>query len=1238
MAKTTEEANVTVTLNGEAARRVLDDLTTKMDEFRAAAAQAYEAGDEALGDKMSKKVKELEKNVRIAKNEMKDFSDFIKSINSKNINELTSAAKQLQAQLKKLTPGTQEFIDKTKQLQQVKARLKAVEDGIRGVQEESGKAASTMGELTEKFNKYFGIISTGIAAVTGISMAFHRTAEEAAKLDDTYSDVMKTTGLTHDQVKQLDEVLMKMDTRTSREQLLLLARDAGKLGISGSEDILGFVNAADKIQVALGEDLGEGAIRNIGKIADVLGYTKNMGIEKSMLSIGSAINAVGQASTASEAYIVDFTQRLAGVGAQTGLSAANIIGFASGLDQSAMKVEMAATAFQKFIQKMYGDTAKFAGYANMEVQDFADLLKNDANTAIVTVLTNLKNAGGFEALVPIFKDMKMNGERATSVLAAMASNLDAVTEAQSLANEEFEKATSVTDEFNVKNNNLNAQLEKARKEFHNASIALGQSLNPVLLKSTKGVTYLIKALAEYGKEIKTFIIVVAALTAAYKIQVIWQKLVVTWQATMKVGAFALSAAKALLTGNVAALTAAWGAMNTVMKMSVFGLVAAAISAVVIGIGNLLRDTERLSKYEQFEADLRKDLASVTSNEANEVKLLRDIVNDSNRSYEDRAEALRRLKEIVPEYHAELTEEGKLINNNSDALDKYISLMMKQAKMEAVKERLKENSSNIQKELEYLTANADEGFRDKADPETWRRRYDEYIPREDEYGNDTGGGIITHWISKDCEEAIDRLEEFKKERDLILSLIEEGDVAATTPTVEASDNSDNSDNSDKQYKKALKELKKSQREEENVLKRSYIEEEIGEEEFSAQMLAIKANYLQQQLKLAQQYGKDTTQLESDILKMQIDANRAAANEMKKLEEANRKAAEAAAKEEERKKKEIEALKQHFLDMSRTPEDEYNEELARLKWLHDQKIMSEEEYLTALSALKEKYNQQDLQKLQSYLQKSQEMLQAGSNLVSSLKDMELANAEAEYQAELAAAGDNEEEREKVEEKYAQKKLDIQKQFADAEMGMNIAMAIANGAIAITKCLAELGPIAGPVMAAVIAATTAAQIATIIAQRNAIMNQTLGGGGGGGTSSSTTTKQRVVTDSGGYSEGGYTGEGGKYEPAGIVHRGEWVAPAWMVKSNPVTFANMERYRQRHNAAAAQDTAAHIGRRGFAEGGYTGTTTTSDNETNKVLAELSAEIRNLRTNGVQSYMVYSQYDRFMKQNEKFKQAISRK
>ena len=127
MARNTTEANVIVSLNGQTAREELSKLEKQMKSYRDAAQQAYTQGNKALGDEMAKKAERLEKEFKVATKEMKDFSDTIKNINSKTINELKSAAKQLERQIKSLSPTSQEFIDKSKQLQQVKERIKSLE-------------------------------------------------------------------------------------------------------------------------------------------------------------------------------------------------------------------------------------------------------------------------------------------------------------------------------------------------------------------------------------------------------------------------------------------------------------------------------------------------------------------------------------------------------------------------------------------------------------------------------------------------------------------------------------------------------------------------------------------------------------------------------------------------------------------------------------------------------------------------------------------------------------------------------------------------------------------------------------------------------------------------------------------------------------------------------------------------------------------------------------------------------
>lgn len=1172
MAKNTAEAEVVITMNGQQAKQVIDDLTEQYNELTRAALQAKKEGREAFGDELNKEAKRVKKTLDEVTRQTKTFEDVLKNINSASLKDLKTAAKDLRAQISKLNPDTKEFVEKSKQLQQVNTRVKSLEDAFRGVVVEEKQATLSLKGLADGFNKYFGMVTAGIAAITGVSMAFRKCAEEVAKLDDVYSDVMKTTGLTRDEVVELNEEFQKMDTRTSREQLNLLARDAGKLGISGKEEILGFVRAADQIQVALGEDLGEGAIRNLGKIADVLGYTKTMGIEQSLLSIGSAVNAVGQASTASEAYLVDFTQRLAGVAAQAGISGANIIGFASGLDQSAMKVEMAATAFQKFVSKLYEDPAKMAQYAKMSVQEFTDLMNNDANAAIIKVLQSLKEEGGFGQLIPIFNDMGLNGERCVTVLSSMATNLEAVTDAQALANVEFEKATSITQEYNTKNNNMQASLDKARKAFTDARIELGEKLNPILLKSTNATTYLIKALAQYGKEIKTVLIVIAALTLALKAQVVWQKIVTTWNATMKAGSLALAAAKALLTGNIKAATAAWAAMSAVMKTTIFGLVAAAISAVVIAIEKLVKKQKEANAIQIQGLDIDKKIAEKQDEELNKINRLREAVHDQNRSYYERNKALEELKKSVPDYHASLTKEGELINDNVEALDIYIAKIKQAAIQQAVSEEL-----------------ADLASRESIAKQNQKKHQEQLNNAQNEYSGDSYMGhganeaaiILANALLAADQATLDNIYEQRKElTERIKMMVESGELDINPKT--GGGGGENIDKIVDQQVESLKDIRARVREQMDLIKDN--EEWKGSFDYSG-------------------YGVDPN--------YDPKANEEFWNKIY----AKRDSIVAALENDSFKK-------------------EFDLEMQWAEKLHQQGMLSEEEYQKRKLQLKLDYASKAAEEMSQIADKA-------SNLVNAIQSAETAHAEAEYQAQLTAAGNNAEQREQIETRYEQRKLDIQKKYADADMVINIAKAIAAGALAVMQAFAQLGPVGGAIAAVLVGATTAAEVATIVAQRNAIKNQSVsiptsstssygdfGTETGGGN-----VGNRVIT---GFADGGFTGHGGKYEPAGIVHKDEWVGPKAMVKRNPILFANLEKMRKQivHGTGSAS--------KGYADGGFT--EGFAGGEVNaeliamlKANTESSNRLSEQINSGIHAFVVLSELNQAQDKQNRFNEKTSR-
>ncbi len=591
-----------------------------------------------------------------------------------SLKELQKRQQELNSILKHIPGDSPLYEQYKKQLTEVNAQIKELKNN-------GQQAGLSLSKMADGFNKYFGMLTAFIATVTGMSYTFRKLSENVAKMDDTYADVMKTTGMTHDEVKDLNEEFKKMDTRTAREELNNLARDAGKLGINAKKDVFDFVEAGNQINVALGEDLGEGAIKNIGKLTEV--YRKStrefddMDLKGKMLAVGSAINELGQSSTAAEPYLVDFAQRLGGIGAQANLSIQNILGYASALDQAGEKTEMAATAFQKLIMKMMSKPDEFAKIAGMEVKKFNELIKTDMNGAIIKVLENLNKQGGLQQLIPIFKDMGLDAARAAEVVSSLANNIHLVKDAQAISNKAFSEGISLTNEYNVKNENLQAKLEKARKSFNDASLDLGEKLNPAMLKSTNYMTYVIKALpgfidwtSKHSGIIAQSIILIGTYTVAIQIATAMQgkwtiadtlhyrtlQMKNALLATGRTIVLLYSAAVALVTGNVTRANAAWLMLSKTMKTNLFGLAAAAAVALGIALYNLWKNTksvdEKMKEFRATTESIKEETAKYTSEiskEQNGFNTLIKAITGANEGSELRKNLIEELKSQYPQF-------------------------------------------------------------------------------------------------------------------------------------------------------------------------------------------------------------------------------------------------------------------------------------------------------------------------------------------------------------------------------------------------------------------------------------------------------------------------------------------------------------------------------------------------------------------------------------------------------------
>lgn len=625
-----------------------------------------------LMQQYDKEIDRTNVDIKETKRQMQLVNNTMSNLKTSSIRDLEYSIKALNQQMQGMERGTEQFKQMERQAKQLKAELQAVR--AEGVAQESWIKRSA-----DWFNRMQGIALGAVAAISGITFTVKKCVEEYAKMDDEMTNVRKYTGQAADEVERMNEDFKKMDTRTPRQKLNQLAEDAGRLGITSTAAVEDFVDGADKINVALGDDLGDKAVSQIGKLAQMFGEDKTKGLRGAMLATGSAVNELAQNSSASAGYLVDFTARVAGVGKQAGFTQAQIMGLASVLDQNMQQDETAATAVQNLLAKMFQDSAKFAKIAGLNVKEFANTLKKDANTALLQFLAAMRSKGGFAELAPMFEEMKMDGSRATGVLTVLADKLDDVKTAQQLANDAYEEGTSVINEFNTQNESVQAQLDKAGKKFLDLSISLGEKLYPAarLCLSTASITVRILSevvdfVIKYRTTILALTAAIIALTVAESAHVIKLKAIALWNNVVIAGSKKL-----------------WAVLVAHPYMAV----AAAVTALVAVLIDLNRQSDTAAKISKELNDIREEAQKEIVEEKTKLENLRKAAMDETRSLNERYAAISELNRIVPNYNATIDKTtGKYIENKQ-ALDQYIASLAHLYEVQGAKKRIQKLSED-----------------------------------------------------------------------------------------------------------------------------------------------------------------------------------------------------------------------------------------------------------------------------------------------------------------------------------------------------------------------------------------------------------------------------------------------------------------------------------------------------------------------------------------------------------------
>lgn len=704
MSNINTNATVTLTVNGKQAEDMLLKLKSQAANLEKAIEKAAAAGNKQQLTKLKRELKETNRQISQIENAAKGVKHVLQRLDETSPKELNRTLVQLKRNLNGLERGSEEWNRQCEAIKRVKAEIAKVNSQLR-------ENESLWERMNRKLNDWQTALAGIAAAITGIIMAGRSAVNAFADMDQEMANVRKFTGMNAAQVEQLNEDFQKIDTRTGREELNKLAQEAGRLGKTSQEDVLGFVKAADQINVAL-DDLGDGATLTLSKLTNIFGDEERLGTEKALLAVGSVINELSQNCTASAPYLANFTQRMAGVGAQAKMTIPEIMGFAAVLDSQGQAVEMSATAVSKVIMDMFKENDKIIKATGLNAKEFNETLKKSTNEGLLMLLDRLHELGNIDVLAPVFKDMGENGARAAQVISALAGNLDMVRWEQEEATKAFAEGTSVTNEFNVQNSTVQAGLDKARKGVTEMAVALGEQLQPIMKHVISSTTLLLKFMSTSITFIKENAFTLASLTAAfiaYKIAVnasniafkahyAWLVICKTATAAYKTTVATLHAAHLLLQMGLAKLQGNWVRLSWLMSdlkkqgallASGYGAIAAGAIALGAVLYKLYKKMTEVSQAEKDLQEIRKRGQEGIIDEKNKIDALIAVARDETQSLKDRHTAIDALNKIIPNYNAQLDDTTGKYKENKKALDDYLKSLTRKYEIEGAKDKLRD---------------------------------------------------------------------------------------------------------------------------------------------------------------------------------------------------------------------------------------------------------------------------------------------------------------------------------------------------------------------------------------------------------------------------------------------------------------------------------------------------------------------------------------------------------------------
>lgn len=604
-----------------------------------------------------------------------------------SLDELRRAYKQLEEELNQINTKSKEFADRQKSMKELKKNI----DEATGAAHKQGGAWQT---ALKNLTAYVGLFSAFNMLKTYLFDIFRLNAKFAEQL----TNIRKVALSSQEDVAQLSKELSKIETRTSIEELNNLAYAGAKLGVT-TKDLAGFVRAADQVNVALKEDLGDEALTALAKITEVSGLIDKYGVEDAMLRTGSAIFRLASTSTASSGKIVDFSNRLLALGDAASLTTPDILAIGSAVDSMALEPEVAATAFGKLVVELRKGTSsieKDLGIAQGSLKKMVE--EGKGMEAIQTIFHKMHESKNVFALNSLFKDLgSEDGARLTKVMVTMAEKVGMLDKAVTESNKAFNEGTAVTTEYEMQQETATAYMERATNLFEKQFVSADAASGPVrdLAKAWYEMMDALVHNITFMTEVRMLIML---LMTAMKLFLSMLPTLVTMLGTAGVaGAFAkLAELTTGLTGKTMSLANAWNVMYSSFKklsfvgqMSVMGGLIGLAGVLVVKLAQWSASLYQVSAGQRVLNEVQEEGKRRAMEEQESLKSLHNVMHDTTASMDLRRQAMEKLNSAIPNLNAKINSETGAVQENTKAWGENFKRLQSFYELEGARAKLAE---------------------------------------------------------------------------------------------------------------------------------------------------------------------------------------------------------------------------------------------------------------------------------------------------------------------------------------------------------------------------------------------------------------------------------------------------------------------------------------------------------------------------------------------------------------------